>query len=361
MSQSSGASEQLPPDLQKQIVISAYVFAGSTAVFVWDILNNLRSEYYLFSRHRLNAATVGYFASRIASFVYSAVNTIFRRPAYPLQDCTVAYAAFNVFCPIGVSGTASLFFFRVRAIFDSELLPTIIFGCLWLAVLASSITTTVAVGAIGLGDPTVCVAVPRHFPPVLFAFSGIAITVNDTIVFFAISYRLITNFQAEQQAPGEQVKVLFSGANLPAFSKSLFMDGQMYYLITVVANIVATVMIFVPVSPVYHGFLVIPNVTITSIMACRVYRNTKLGITRGRGDLTLPTLNTVAASGNTVPGVHLSGVRFPSQHTGITGELRTGANESDFTEHEESRTDIQLHFMSRDKNSSYLSQPHDIP
>ncbi|KAJ7723803.1 hypothetical protein B0H16DRAFT_1333874 [Mycena metata] len=312
MSQSSEPSERLPPDLQKQMVISAYVFAGSTAVFVWDILNNLRSEYSLLSRHRLNAATVVYFASRIASLVYHTVDTILRRSAYPLQDCATAFTAFDAFFPIGVSGTASLFFFRVRAIFHGELLPTIIFGCLWLAVLASSIITTVAGGAIGLGDPPVCVAAPRYSSAALFALSGITITVFDTIVFFAISYRLIRNFQVEQQTPGEQVKVFFSGANLPAVPKSLFMDGQLYYMIAVVVNIVTTLMTFVPVSPVYHAFLVIPNVTITSIMACRVYRNTKLGVTRGRADLTLPTLSTIAASGNTVP---LSGAQFSGQHT----------------------------------------------
>ncbi|KAJ7744648.1 hypothetical protein B0H16DRAFT_988020 [Mycena metata] len=336
MSQSSGASEQLPPDLQKQVLVWAYVCAGSTAVFVWDILNNLRSEYSLLSLRRVNAASVGYFASRIATFVYVLGFTIFA--SYPLQHCTVAYDAFNAFYPISVSATACLFFFRVRAIFHGELLATIIFGCLWLVVLASSIATTIAGNAIGVGDPTVCVVAPRHFPAAFFGFSG-------------------DRDNAEQQAPVEQVKVFFSGANLPAFPKSLFMDGQIYYMITVVANIVVTVMTFVPVSPVYHGFLVIPNVTITSIMACRVYRNTKLGIARGRGDLTLPTLNTVTASGEAVP---LSVVRFSGQHTGMTGELRTGASESDLTEHE-SRTDIQLHLMSRDKNSSYSSQPHGIP
>ncbi|KAJ7721472.1 hypothetical protein B0H16DRAFT_1738211 [Mycena metata] len=335
---SQSASEQLPLDLQRQIVISAYVFAGSTAVFIWDILNNLRSEYFLLSRHRLNAATVGYFASRIASFVYSAVDTIFRRPAYPLQDCAAAYTAFTAFFPISVSGTAFLFFFRARAIFHGELLPTIVFGCLWLAVLASSITTTIAGSAIGLGDPTVCVIAPWHSSAVFFGLSRIVTTVHDTIIFFAISYRLMINFRVEQQTPGEQVKVLFSGANLPAFPKSLFMDGQLYYMITVVANITTTLMTFVPMSPVYNGFLVIPN----------------LGIARGRGDLTLPTLNTVTASGEAVP---LSGV----QHTGMTGELHTRGTDLDSTEHEKSRTDIQLHLMSRDKNSSYSSHLYDIP
>ncbi|KAJ7744667.1 hypothetical protein B0H16DRAFT_988248 [Mycena metata] len=323
MSQPSGASEQIPLDLQKQIMVSAYVFAGSTAVFIWDILNNLRSEYSLLSRHRLNAATVGYFASRIASFVYVLGFTIFA--SYPLQDCAAAYPAFSAFFPIGVSGTASLFFFRVRAIFHRELLPTIIFGCLWLVVLASSIATTVAGGAIGVGDPTVCVVARRHFPAAFFGFSGIAITRSS-------------------KHPGSKSRCCSAAPTcLPFQSRSSWTARCI------------TLMAFVPVSPVYHGFLVIPNVTITSIMACRVYRNTKLGVARGRGDLTLPTLNTLAASGNTVP---LSVVQFASQNTEMTGELHTQGPESDSTEHEESRTGIQLHLMSRDKKSS---QPHDIP
>ncbi|KAJ7033474.1 hypothetical protein C8F04DRAFT_1002953, partial [Mycena alexandri] len=268
MSQSSG----LPPDLQKQVEVSAYVLAGSTAVFVWDILNNLRSDYSLLFGHRLNAATLVYFASRIASFVYVLGFTIFA--SYPLRDCEATYIASNTFYTIGVSGTAFLFFIRVRAIFQGERMPTIIFGCLWLAVLASSIARTTAGGGIGLGDPTVCVVQARNIWSI-FGVAGIVIMMHDTIVFFAISYRLVTLSQAEQQAPGGKVKALFSGANLPAFSKSLFMDGQMYYMIAVVANIVTTVMAYVRVGAIYRGLLVVPNVAVTSIMSCRVYRNTK--------------------------------------------------------------------------------------
>ncbi|KAJ7719490.1 hypothetical protein B0H16DRAFT_1432714 [Mycena metata] len=342
MAQSSEGSEQLPPDLRKQIEVSVYVFAGSTAVFVWDILNNLRGEYSLLFRHRLNAVTLVYFASRIASFIFVLGLTIFECKSLQ-SDCKTAYIAFYCFYVIGVSGTAFLFFFRVRAIFHGERLPTIIFGCLWLAVLASSIALPIDGSAIGVGDPTMCIVTSRHLSRYIAA--GFLITLHDTIVFFAISYRL--NSQAEQQTPGEQVKALFSGANLPTFSKSLFVDSQMYYMITVVINIVATVMIFVPgVSPLYHSFLIIPNVTLTSIMACRVYRNTKLGVTHGSADLTLPTLNTLGPSGNTIP---LRVVQFSGQHTGTTGAPHTGGNGSDSTEREESRMGIQLHLASRGK------------
>ncbi|KAJ7025418.1 hypothetical protein C8F04DRAFT_135671 [Mycena alexandri] len=344
------SSEQLPPDFQRQIQVSAYVFAGSTAVFVWDILNNLRSDYSVLFGQRLSAATLAYFAARIASFVYVLGSTIFT--SYPLQDCNTAYIAFNIFLPIGVSGAAFLFFLRVRAIFQRERIPTIIFGFMWLAVLASSIST-VPGGAIRLGDPMVCVLVPRH-AVAISGLAGIVVMVHDTMVFFAISYRLISTFET-QQTRREKVKALFSGANLPAFSKSLFMEGQMYYMITVIANIVTTVMTYAPVHPVYHGFLVIPNIMLTSIMACRVYRHTKLGVTHRSADLTLPTLNTL---GNPIP----LRVVFSGQHTGIVGELHTGANDLNSTEHDESRggTDIQLH-LSRGKTSSYSSQSNAIP
>ncbi|KAJ7189025.1 hypothetical protein C8R46DRAFT_1184262 [Mycena filopes] len=336
MSQSSGNTTQLPAELQKQITVSGYVFAGATAVFIWDILNNLRSEYSLLFKHRLSPATVAYVVSRIASLVYVLGFTIFA--TYPLKDCEKAYLTFDAFYPVGVSASAFLFFFRVRAIFDGDRLATIIFGLLWLAVLGSSITIPIGGSAIGLGTPTECIV--AHVSAYVGS-SGIIITVHDTVVFFAISYRLVSNFQVEQQTRGEKVKSLFSGSNLPAFSKALFMEGQMYYMITVVSNIVATVMVYVPrVSPVYHGFLVVPNVTLTSIMACRVYRNTKLGVT-GRGgsaDLTLPTINP-----------RLSAVQFtPDQHIAMSGSC-VGGDESGST-NKEGGADIPLHILG--KNSA---------
>jgi hypothetical protein len=82
----------------------------------------------------------------------------------------------------------------------------------------------------------------------------------------------------------------------------------------VVSNIVTTVLVYAPTSSsLYHGLLVIPNVTLTSMMACRVYRNTMLGLTRGGGmELSLPTL----ASGH--QSIQISGVYFSPQRSGTT-------------------------------------------
>ncbi|KAF7368430.1 hypothetical protein MVEN_00166000 [Mycena venus] len=308
------SDEEIPAYLQKQIQVSAYVFAGSTAVFTWDILNNLRSDYSLLFKQSVSLATLAYFAARFGSLVYVLGFTIFA--SYPLEACNTAYIAFNSFYPVGVSAAAFLFFLRVRAIYIGDRLVTIIFGFLWLAVLASSITIPIGGTAASIGSPSECIVLRVEG---YVGSSGIIITVHDTIVFFTISYRLVSNFaNAERQTRGEQMKELFSGANLPAFSKALFTDGQMYYMITVISNIVSTLMVYIPtVSPIYHGLLVVPNVTLTCLMACRVYRNTKLGGTlRGSGDLTLPTLNPPGGGGNQTFPINV--VQFSAQRSGMT-------------------------------------------
>jgi hypothetical protein len=95
--------------------------------------------------------------------------------------------------------------------------------------------------------------------------------------------------------------------------------------ITVVVNIFASMIMYLPVGPIYHGLLTVPSVTLTSILACRVYRRTRLGVIRGHGELTLPTLNPVGPSGN-LP-IPFSVVQFATESS---GEVRSGDG-SDFT------------------------------
>ncbi|KAJ6527994.1 hypothetical protein DFH09DRAFT_1045624 [Mycena vulgaris] len=257
-------------------------------------------------------------ASRLASLIYTLGNTLFA--SYPLARCNTAFIVFNSFYPIAVSATALLFFFRVRAIYGGSHFVTVIFGFLSLAGVATSVTvaTSVAVPisarATSFGNPPQCVLLARHHP--YSGSSGITLTIHATVVFFAISYRLVSNFTHAQQTRRDKVTELFSGANLPAFSKALFDEGQMYYMATVVSNIFTTVMVYVPnANPLYHGLLIIPNVTLTSIMACRVYRHTKLGFTRTGEELVLPTLNPRASEHQSI---QLSAVDLSPERTAMT-------------------------------------------
>ncbi|KAF8161832.1 hypothetical protein K438DRAFT_1472713, partial [Mycena galopus ATCC 62051] len=260
----------LPPDIAKQVHIASLVFSGTGAVLVWDILHHLSEDYYLFFKHQFRLSAAAYLVSRrVASLVYVLGFTVFA--TYPLHNCHTALVVFDAFYPISTGATALLFFIRVRAIYGAARLPTLLFGALWLAVVAISLLVPLSTDATKVG--TVCLVTQIY---AWVGAPGIALTVHDTTVFFAISYRLLSNSHVEYTA-GQRARALVRGANLHAFSKVLFRDGQSYYMITVVTNVLLVSLVCSPrVSPVYRGMMAIPNIALTNIMACRVYRNAKL-------------------------------------------------------------------------------------
>jgi hypothetical protein len=101
-----------------------------------------------------------------------------------------------------------------------------IFGLLWLFLTGAAITIPASSSDSATKIGSTCIV--THLPEYL-SVNGIAMTVYDTSVFLAISYRLLANSHVEQ-TPGEMTRALFRGAHLHAFSKTLFLDGQQYYL-----------------------------------------------------------------------------------------------------------------------------------
>jgi hypothetical protein len=224
-----------------------------------------------------------------------------------------------------------LWLFRLRAIYGGDRIVTFIFGSLWLAFLGASVTLPIGgVTTTSLENPPGCLIVRAKKYDAAF---GIILTMYDTLVFLAISSRLVSNFtQAEQLTPWGLIKALFSGSNLPAFSKTLFTDGQIYYMcvsvhpfsrrqhqlsgrITVIFNLLATLLGLIPqLSPVYKGLFTIPSITLTSILTCRVYRRTRFGVMRFHSDLTLPTVYPLGPGG--ILAIPLSVVQFCTESSG---------------------------------------------
>jgi len=55
--------------------------------------------------------------------------------------------------------------------------------------------------------------------------------VNETIIFLAISFRLASvSYQDNVTGGKELIKTAVLGNNLPAFSRAMLQDGQLYYL-----------------------------------------------------------------------------------------------------------------------------------
>ncbi|KAF7350885.1 hypothetical protein MSAN_01650600 [Mycena sanguinolenta] len=227
----------LGPEIARELQVATLVFAGTTAVLIWDILHHLGDDYYLLFKYKFRLATAAYFVSRVASLFYALGFTLFA--TYPIPDCQTAMTIFNCGLLVSSSATSLLFFLRVRAVYGGQRLPTCIFGFLWICVVAAAVTVPISTQATRVGTLCLVTKVP--------SYSGAASTVlmvNDTSVVLAISYRLLANTHRDQSV-GDKLRKFFSGApHLHNFSKAVFRDGQKYYMITIVSNAVTISMVY---------------------------------------------------------------------------------------------------------------------
>jgi len=148
---------------------------------------------------------------------------------------------------------------------------------MWLSVVGGTLTTPFTTTVQNLGPTKYCIETALKS---FISVSTITPAVYDTFVFAAITWKVASNSYADEQTG--QVGLLRSaifGKYLPAFSKGLLQDGQIYYLSTVLLNLVCLSLLYVDsVSVVYRVAIGVPDVALMNIMACRVYRNTRLGI-----------------------------------------------------------------------------------
>ena len=127
--------------------------------------------------------------------------------------------------------------------------------------------------------------------------------VNDTLVFLAISYRMVS-IAIVKNTWRARTKSFFTGDGLYYLSKALLQSGQVYYLsvflfasistliwsnlyssVTIGVAIIGSVLIFCGnISVQLRAMLVTPYFTLASAMACRVFRIVIFGVMEGSQD-----------------------------------------------------------------------------
>lgn len=146
----------------------------------------------------------------------------------PIHDCAKLEYTLGWLYTIAVSSTSLLFYFRVRAIYDKNLYITSFFGLLWLGILVGCIVS--AEGAITtaqIGNTRHCII--TSLSEVLSSALVILPFLNDTLIFFAISWRLM-RISTEHPDVKTCLRTMFLGNTMSNFMKALLRDGQMYYL-----------------------------------------------------------------------------------------------------------------------------------
>jgi hypothetical protein len=123
-----------------------------------------------------------------------------------------------------VAGSGFLFFIRLQAIYNRNRAVVAAFFVLWVGLVVGGIFFAVGVQGGPAGATQYCedVSVARYV-----LYGQLMPLVYDTLVFLAISWRL--SQIASMENKGSIESMLF-GTNLPAFTRSLLQDGQIYYV-----------------------------------------------------------------------------------------------------------------------------------
>ncbi|KAF9045135.1 hypothetical protein BJ165DRAFT_1325206, partial [Panaeolus papilionaceus] len=259
----------LEPDLARQVSISTYVLAGALAVLIWDILNNLRPDYQLLTRFNIRLPTGVHILSRLASLGYVLASAMFETTV--IMDCRRFQRINIVFYPIAMSLTTLLIFVRIKTVFDRNIVVKAYFALLWVGVIASGITGPVATTGVSIGPSSYCRTGDR-----LAGYGASAVIVPliyVASVFVAICWRLVQSAHTEPTMKANS-KGVASGSFITELPKVLLRDGQACYLACIAANLVSVITLCVPGLPApYRITFTVPNIALTNIMACRVYRN----------------------------------------------------------------------------------------
>ncbi|KIK69457.1 hypothetical protein GYMLUDRAFT_35521 [Collybiopsis luxurians FD-317 M1] len=261
----------LPPSIALQTQIDSYIDVASTAIFIWDILSNVTADWKVFHTAKNKLLLAVYVISRIGALTFVLGRAIFG--TYPIGNCNAANIVIDSFYPVGIAGSCLLFFFRARAVYQGHRYVIAFFAFLWVTVLGACIVVPFGTVSINNGPTKYCVSTN------VTAYTGAAVivpTVHDTIVFLAVSFKLT----AYSFATARTFRERLLGTHLPAFTKAMFRDGQTYYLITVLGNLLTISLMYAPVNGEVQTALTIPNVMLTNVMACYVYRHLVLSRNR---------------------------------------------------------------------------------
>ncbi|KAF7373784.1 hypothetical protein MSAN_00590100 [Mycena sanguinolenta] len=236
----------LPPALADQVELSRYLLAATLGAYVWDIALNLGNDFALLFKHRVRFPTIVYFLSR--AFTLAFVLTSFIYSVAPVRDCNALAVGYSACFVLSQTATAMLFFLRVTAIWQPSRFAFAVFSILWIAVVGAGITIPLGVRGVHIGPTAQCIMTTL---PADTQVAVIMPLINDTAIFFAITYRILANTIAD--SPVARLRVVFGGTGpgLSALSQALLQSGQHFYFVAVATHITLLVLLKLPHLPPY--------------------------------------------------------------------------------------------------------------
>ncbi|KIM76936.1 hypothetical protein PILCRDRAFT_825948 [Piloderma croceum F 1598] len=259
----------MPLNVAEQFQTVCYINIAVFAAYAWDWLVTIPEEYQVIRKVGFKPPSIAYFGSRFATLGSSLANLIFR--ISPIDNCESVKYVEGILFEISSVATSLLFFFRVKAVYRHSRFVIAFFGFLFLINAGLSLLSMLGTTGIRIPYTRRCT---QHIARSYMATPIILTAANDTLVFLAISYRILSSAMVPSTWRA-RTRSFFTGDGLYRLSKALLKGGQVYYFVTIAADIITVALIFsdsVPESLVSTYFI------LASAMACRIFRVTLLGI-----------------------------------------------------------------------------------
>ncbi len=149
------------------------------------------------------------------------------------RNCIPSSIIVTTSSSVAFACTALLFFFRLRAVYNRNRIIVTIFFVLWLALPILSTVLPFQTKSRFYQPISIpaeyCSSEILNVREIVFLMQ-LATLIYDTLVFIAISRRLWKLSYVNPSGHQERMELLFLGKHLPASTRSLYLDGQMYYL-----------------------------------------------------------------------------------------------------------------------------------
>jgi hypothetical protein len=124
---------------------------------------------------------------------------------------------------VAAPSTGFLFFLRIRAIFHRNRIVVWFFLFLWLVTLGTSFLLPFGLEGIHIGNTQYCI---NHKVAEFSGAGTVANTVHGTLVFLAISWKLLSL----NDESSSRVKAFVKGQGVSRLSSTILTSGQLYYL-----------------------------------------------------------------------------------------------------------------------------------
>ncbi|KAK7056485.1 hypothetical protein VNI00_003040 [Paramarasmius palmivorus] len=268
-------SETDPTQAQPDELLGSYIAVGTLAIFLWDVLTNLSSEYHLlFNKRKIGFPTIVYLWARVTTLVGLTLTALVF--AAPIGKCCSIFTQIILAgFPSFIASESLLVFFRLRAVYMDRKGVIRAFLVSLIIVVGCSCSLPFVGEAHRIGSTNAYCTATLNTK--LAEAMLIIPLINHIAVFLAISYQLMPKSEiSDSVKSSESIIKAISGNRLHGLSRTLVIDGQKYILVFLITTTLAAVIIAIGDLPDTYRFVLVGlHIAIENSMNSYLFRSVR--------------------------------------------------------------------------------------